>query len=132
MPPRSENADGGLLTVTAASGCWGFPSSAVLGVETFEEQPAGELPPDLLTLLGAASDGERREGRVLVVQAAGQQRKVRVQGALQLLEGATVELLPLPAEVRAASPLITHIALVGGKPKLFVVSPERLLEVLRG
>jgi hypothetical protein len=132
MQPRSESAARGLLTVTAEGGSWGFPSSAVLGVETVAEQPAGELPPDLLTLLGAASTKSPREGRVLVVQAAGQQRKVRVEGTLQLLEGAAVELLPLPAEVRAASPLITHIALVGGKPQLFVVSPERLLEVLRG
>jgi hypothetical protein len=118
--------------VTAESGSWGFPSSAVLGVETFEEQPVGEPPPDLLTLLGAASSAGQPQGRVLVVQAAGQQRKVRVRGTLELLEGATVELLPLPAEIRAASPLITHVALVGGKPKLFVVSPERLLEALRG
>jgi hypothetical protein len=92
----------------------------------------GEPLPDLLTLLGATNSAGQREGRVLVVQAAGQRRKVRVLGTLELLEGAMVELLPLPAEVRAAAPLITHVALVGGKPKLFVVSPERLLEALRG
>ena len=132
MQPRSEQPRrvGALLTIASEAGNWAFPSAAVLSVETAERQQA-EPDAELLALLGAPSPASVHEARVLVLEAGGERRRVRVHGALELLEGAAVQLLPLPPEVRATSPLLSHVAVVDGKPTSFVVSPERLFESLR-
>lgn len=130
MPLHSKSAasSSSLLTVESAAGCWAFPSAAVLGVETNDEHPNDE--PDLLALLGAGSSQALGGARVLLLAADGAQRRVRVHGALKLLDGVGVELLPLPPEVRAVSPLLSHVAVLEGKPTCFVISPERLLASL--
>lgn len=132
MLHRSEGAAGAsaLLTIWTEHGQWALPCSAVVSVETAAAAPTAEPPFDLGALLGAPSSAPARDDRVLLVQAGQRRRRVRIAGQLHLVEGATVQLLPLPPELRRVSPLVSHLATVGGKPTLFVVSPERLLESL--
>lgn len=131
MAHSSEPITRSLLAVSGASGCWAFPSASVLSVELPSDTPGAEPPPDLAALLGVVSSSAEEEARVLVVRAECGQHRVGVRGSLKLLDGGSVQLLTLPREVHAVSPLISHIAVVDGKPSLLVVSPERLLESLR-
>ena len=124
-----------LLTIQGEGGAWGIPSSAVASVQRAGSGAAAcgdatrEAPLDLLTLLGVAAKPEARaNSRVLVLEVAGQRASLLVHGALQLAEAAVSELLPLPAAVQAQTPLLSHLAVIDGKPALFVVSPERLLQ----
>jgi hypothetical protein len=132
MLQRSSGAPAAaaLLTIWTEHGQWALPCSAVVGVETAAAAPTAEPPFDLGALLGAPSSEPARDDRVLVVQSGERRRRVRIAGQLHLVEGAAVQLLPLPPELRRMSPLVSHVATVGGKPTLFVVSPERLLESL--
>jgi hypothetical protein len=121
-----------LLTIHGAGGVWGIPSSAVSSVE-LPDAIATDGPPELLTLLGVATPTDSNErARVLVLEVHGQHVQLLVHGALQLAEAAATDLLPLPAAVQAITPLLSHLAVIDGKPALFVVSPERLLEAARG
>jgi hypothetical protein len=138
MQPRAEGAPTGtaLLTIQGEGGAWGIPSSAVASVQragaSAEADAGTEAPLDLLTLLGVAAAPEARaNSRVLVLEVSGQRASLLVHGALQLAEAAASELLPLPAAVRAQTPLLSHLAVIDGKPTLFVVSPERLLQAAR-
>jgi hypothetical protein len=138
MQPRAERAPTGtaLLTIQGEGGAWGIPSSAVASVQRADASAEGdagtEAPLDLLTLLGVAAAPEARaNSRVLVLEVSGQRASLLVHGALQLAEAAASELLPLPAAVRAQTPLLSHLAVIDGKPTLFVVSPERLLQAAR-
>jgi hypothetical protein len=117
-----------LLTIRAATSAWGIPSSAVLSVDAFARAD-GEPPPDVLALLGAAAASTEDEARVLRLRVGGQRLEVLVRGALGLIEAAADELLTLPAALQGFTPLVSHIALVDGKPSLFVISPERLMEM---
>ena len=45
------------------------------------------------------------------------------RGALSLIRPAPGELLPLPAAMQRLAPLVSHIAVVNGKPSFFVLSP---------
>jgi hypothetical protein len=119
-----------LLTIRGEAFAWGMPSSAVIGVEAFE-RVSGEAPPDMLTLLGAASSLPEHEARVLRLRIGQQRLAVLVRGTLSLVEASPDDLLALPAALAGRTPLISHVALVDGKPSLFVVSPERLLEACR-
>ena len=133
MPPRVEppSAATRLLTIHGASGVWGIPSVVVTGVE-LPNAVAATDPPDLLALLGVATPSQTNEhARVLSLDVRGEHVQVLVHGALQLAETAAVDLLPLPAAVRAVTPLLSHLAVVDGKPALFVLSPERLVEAAR-
>ena len=131
MQPLAEpNVTSALLTVESGTGVWALPSAAVTRVEAFdaaESEPAA----DLLELLGVPSTTPAGDARVLVMQVFEQRLRILVRGALKLLEAGAASLLPLPDAMRAASPLVTHLAVVAGKPALFVVSPERLLQALR-
>jgi hypothetical protein len=123
-----------LLTIQGEGGAWGIPSSAVASVQRVVAgaDADGEAPLELLTLLGVpTAPAALANSRVLVLEVSGQRASLLVHGALQLAEAAVSELLPLPAVVRAQTPLLSHLAVIEGKPALFVVSPERLLQAAR-
>lgn len=134
MQPRAEQvrSRAPLLTIRTASGAWGIPSSAVASVEQPGEA-AAEGMLSLHTLLGVdvpiASAGQ---ARVIMLEVSGERLPLLVHGALTLVETTAGDLLPLPAAVQSLTPLVSHVAVVDGKPALFVVSPERLLEAARG
>lgn len=119
-----------LLTIRAGDARWAFPSAAVASVEPFDADSA-ETALDLLPLLGTSAAALFEAWRVLVLVLDNEQLRLLVRGALDLTELPARSLLPLPAELTSASPLVTHVALVDGKPSLLVVSPERLLSVAR-
>ena len=136
MQPRAERTSTStrLLTIHGAGGVWGIPSTSVASIE----QPpadAAATPPELLALLGVGvptpSDASQR-ARVLVLEVDGERVRLLVHGALELAETAAADLLQLPAAVRAMTPLLSHLAVLDGKPALFVISPERLLQAARG
>jgi hypothetical protein len=134
MQPRVERAptSTGLLTIHGAGGAWGIPSAVVSSVE-LPDAIATTGPPDLLALLGVAAPAHSNEvARVLVLEVQGEHLQLLVHGTLQLAEATATDLLPLPAAVQAMTPLLSHLAVVDGKPALFVVSPERLLQAARG
>ena len=134
MQPRAESASGRapLLTLSNASGTWGIPSAAVASVE----QPSSALASStlsLLDLLGVALPSAAAEpARVLVLQVGDERLPLLVHGTLTLVETTAGDLLPLPAALQSLTPLVSHLAVVDGKPALFVVSPERLLQAARG
>jgi hypothetical protein len=127
--PRST----ALLTIHGQSGAWGIPSIAVAGVQRLEASST-EPPIELLSLLGVAS-APRSEAldhaRILVLEVAGERVSLLVHGALQLAQTSVDDLLPLPAALQTLTPLVSHLAVIDGKPALFVVSPERLLAAAR-
>jgi hypothetical protein len=82
-------------------------------------------------LLGMPAPGDDGSQRVLLVRAGGERARVLVQGTLALLETSSANLLPVPASLSQLSPLVSHVAVIDGKPALFVVSPERLLRASR-
>lgn len=133
MLPQAEPklSRASLLTIDSARGSWGIPSSAVASVAQASPQ-AAEATQSLLALLGIeAPNGALLEARVLVLQVGSERVSLLVHGALTLLDATAADLLPLPAAVRRITPLVSHLAVVGGKPALFVVSPERLLQAAR-
>lgn len=140
MQPRAEGAPTrtALLTIQGEGGAWGIPSDAVASIQRAAAVADasvgadGEAALDLLTLLGVtAAPEDRADSRVLVLDVAGQRARLLVHGTLQLAEAAVSELLPLPAAVRSQTPLLSHLAVIDGRPALFVVSPERLLQAAR-
>ena len=134
MQPPAERTSTAtrLLTIHGAGRVWGIPSTAVASIE----QPpadAAAAPPELLALLGVATPTDANQrARVLVLEVEGERVNVLVHGALELAEAAAADLLQLPAAVRAMTPLLSHLAVLDGKPALLVVSPERLLQAARG
>ena len=120
-----------LLTISSASGTWGIPSSAVASVEQ-SRAALGSTTPSLLELLGiAVPSAATEQARVLVLQVGGERLPLLVHGTLTLIETTAEALLPLPAAVQSLTPLVSHLAVIDGKPALFVVSPERLLQAAR-
>lgn len=115
-----------LLTVQLGASAWAIPSSAVLSVASVSEGEPDDAP-DALALLGLEACGGESTRRVMVVSARGEQARLLVRGALGLREATPQELLPLPSELAASAPLVSHVAVLDGKAALFVVSPERLL-----
>lgn len=132
MQPLAEPrlGRGPLLTIDSASGRWGIPSAAVASVEPASAAVA-EATVSLLTLLGVATPRESLQPRVLVLQVGAERVPLLVHGALTLLDASATDLLPLPAAVQLVTPLVSHLAVVDGKPALFVVAPERLLQAAR-
>jgi chemotaxis signal transduction protein len=132
MQPRVERAAStALLTIHGDGGTWGIPSTAIASVQRWAGN-ANQTPVELLSLLGVATpNASQQHARVLVLEVQGERLSLLVHGALQLAETAADDLLPLPAAVQSLTPLVSHVAVIGGKPALFVVSPERLLEAAR-
>jgi hypothetical protein len=123
--PRSTT----LLTIRCGDSCWALPSSAVAEVERLAAGASTDAP-DALELLGLPGtlDDARR---VLVVRTAEARARFLVRGTLALAEATPGMLLPLPDELAHAAPLVSHVAVLEGKPSVFVVSPERLLRAGR-
>jgi hypothetical protein len=118
-----------LLTIHGDGGTWGIPSAAVASVRANDPS---ETPVGLLSLLGVATPPDASErARVLVLEVLGERLSLLVHGSLHLAETAADDLLQLPASLQTLTPLISHLAVIDGKPALFVVSPERLLEAAR-
>jgi hypothetical protein len=134
MQPRAERTTTStrLLTIRGSAGVWGIPSAAVASIEPLRAD-AATLPPGLLALLGVATPTDANQrARVLVLEVEGERVPLLVHGALELAEAAAADLLQLPAAVRSMTPLLSHLAVLDGKPALFVISPERLLQAARG
>ena len=134
MQPRAERTSTStpLLTIHGAGGVWGIPSSAVASIEPAHAGSAA-VAPELLALLGVATPTDANQrARVLVLEVQGERLQLLVHGALELAEATSADLLQLPAAVQAMTPLLSHLAVIDGKPALFVVSPERLLQAARG
>lgn len=131
MPTPAEPAplSTTLLTIRCGDTCWALPSSAVAEVERLASDARTDAP-DALELLGlpGALDDARR---VLVVRAAEERARFLVRGTLALAEATPGSLLALPTELATAAPLVSHVAVLEGKPSVFVVSPERLLRAGR-
>jgi hypothetical protein len=87
---------------------------------------------DVLTRLGITASGVPEVARVLVLRVGGRELRLLARGALTLSEAGPDRLLPLPRALALSAPLVSHVALVDGKPSIFVVSPERLLLTLGG
>lgn len=135
MQPRADLRPlaSALLTIHGHGGAWGIPSIAVASIERFTTS-AGEPPLELLSLLGVPAPAPSplaEHARVLVLDVQGERVSLLVHGALQLAQTAAEDLLPLPASLQTRTPLVSHLAVIAGKPALFVVSPERLLEAAR-
>lgn len=131
MQPRADSRPlpSALLTINGQGGAWGIPSIAVASIERFTATK--EAPVELLSLLGVAAPAPSDDARVLVLDVQGERLSLLVHGALQLAQTAAEDLLPLPASLQTQTPLVSHLAVIDGKPALFVVSPERLLEAAR-
>lgn len=130
MPARAEArpAATGFLTIQADDRIWAIPSQAVVGVEAPDER-ASEPAIELLALLtGAPHSGESR--RVIVLELSGQRVRLLAPGLLGLSDVEPQNLLPLPDALLRSAPLLSHVALVDAKPRLLVISPERLLRAL--
>ncbi len=132
MPGPAEGVPppGALLIIRAGQSSWAIPSSAVFNVER-PGSGSGSAALDVLALLGRSSgDGDLSE-RIVVLQVGAEHVRLLVRGELRLAESRPTDLLALPPALRRASPLISHVAVVDGKPAVFVLSPERLLHASR-
>ncbi|HEY6079391.1 MAG TPA: hypothetical protein VIW29_11340 [Polyangiaceae bacterium] len=145
MQPAAERKGTSLLVVRDAERCWAVPSALVLAVQRRGDW-AGTVPLDPAELLGAgsrlsgagASAPDARsaaagdEARVIVVGTEQQRVPLLARGELALLQLAEGALLELPEPFPGLAPLVARLALEDGAPSIFVLSPERLLEVVRG
>jgi hypothetical protein len=124
FPAEPQRAATALLT------SWAIPSAAVASVQPLGSSAA---PPelDVLALLGVFVEDAALTPRVMVLRHGHERVAVLARGALKLAEAAANDLLPLPPELLACAPLVSHIAVVNGKAALFVLSAERLLHAAR-
>ncbi len=128
-PAKQHPAATALLTVHGAGHAWAIPSSAVAAVEALADTGGASVPLDVLALLGETPTVTSHASRVVVLRVQGEELRLLVDGVLTLTETKSSNLLPLPPAVQSATRLVSHIAVLDGKPALFVLSPERLLEV---
>src|ERR1041384_5413798 len=98
-----------LLTVHARAGSFAIPSAAITSVERLPSGTPSDAP-DALGLLGMDPGEEESARRVVVVSANGEEARILVSGAIALTDAAPEELLPLPPELAAAAPLVSHVA----------------------
>lgn len=122
----SRRAPTSLLAIHAGEISWAIPSAAVASVQPLS--PSATRPGlDVLALLGVPLTDATLTPRVLVLRLGDDRVAVLVHGTLALAETADRDLLPLPLELAESAPLVSHVAVIGGRPALLVVSPERLL-----
>jgi hypothetical protein len=120
-----RHESGALLTVAGRHG-YALPGASVLGIEHVRDWQ-GEAPFDVLPLLGIETAGLPTEEQRIALLNAGERRlPLLVRGTLALIHPAPGELLSLPHAMKSLAPLVTHIAVVNGKPSFFVLSPARL------
>lgn len=133
MPARADaqQATAALLTIDAGSTVWAIPSGAVANIEPYTEADA-ETIADVRALLGAGPVDPSQVPRVLTVRVSGQALRLLTRGALRLRTIAVADLVPLPPVLVRETSLVTHVALIDGKPALVVISPDRLLLALHG
>lgn len=145
MQAVAEASQASLLVVRDAQCSWAVPSALVRAVERRSDW-AGTAPLDPAELLATspalarhglddarlAQSGAEQEARVIVVGTEQQPVPLLARGALALLPIAAEALLVLPEPFPALAPLVAQVALEDGAPAIFVLSPERLLEVVRG
>ena len=116
---------GALLTVAGRHG-YALPGACVLGIEHLRDW-RGEPPLDVLRVLGIEVAGlPADEQRVALLVSGDRRLPLLLRGALALLQPAPGELLLLPHAMQTLAPLVTHIAVVNGKPSFLVLSPARL------
>jgi hypothetical protein len=129
LSAERSSESGALLAVAGPRG-YALPGACVLGIEPLLDWQ-GEEPLDVLPLLGIDATELPSDGQRVALLDAGERRlPLLVRGALTLIHPAPDELLPLPTAMQAFAPLITHIAVVNGKPSFFVLSPARLAQAL--
>lgn len=129
-PAEPQRAATTLLTIHAGGTSWAIPSAAVARIQRLS--PTASPPElDVLSLLGVEVVDPELTPRVMVLRDGREQVEVLARGALALTEAGARDLLALPAELSASAPLVSHIAVIDGKPALFVLSPERLLHAAR-
>ena len=129
MPPAADAAfhRTALLTIEAAGYGYALPGDAVLALEHVRDW-TGEPPLDVLGLLGLPPPHveEVVDSRVAVVASGERRRALLVRGRLTLMHPRADELLELPAALQPLTPLISHVAVVNGKPTFYVLSPAQL------
>jgi hypothetical protein len=125
LSAERRHESGALLTVAGPHG-YALPGGCVLGIEHLRDWQ-GEAPLDVLPLLGIeAAALSTEQQRVALLDAGERHLPLLVRGALALIHPGPGELLPLPRAMQSLAPLVTHIAVVDGKPSFFVRSPTRL------
>lgn len=124
-----RSAGTALLKIGVGSRGYAIPSACVLGIERLCDWH-GEAALDVLPLLGIAAPAsllDASDARVALLDAGEQPLPLLVRGALTLIHPAAGELLALPVAMQKL-PLVSHIAVVNGKPSFFVLSPVRLAQ----
>ena len=126
MQPSAELRGAGALLTIEGRHSYAVPGACVLGIEHLRDWH-GEPPLDVLPLLGIeAAEADADTARIALLDTGERRLPLLVRGALALIHPAPGELLPLPAAMQSLAPLVSHIAVVNGKPSLFVLSPARL------
>jgi hypothetical protein len=127
-PSADFRSDGALLTIEGRPS-YAIPGACVLGIKRLHDWE-GEAPLDVLPLLGIEAAGPDTEtARVALLDTGEWCLPLLVCGTLSLIRPAPGELLPLPAAMQSLAPLVSHIAVVNGKPSFYVLSPARLAHV---
>jgi hypothetical protein len=117
-----------LLVFDGADHRWALPVAAVAAVEKLGDW-RGAPPLDALGLLGdVAVRSATDERKVLVLRHGKRQLPLLVCGHISLVQSTPEALLDLPKALRRCAPLVAQIALVAGKPRLFVLAPERFFQ----
>jgi hypothetical protein len=116
-----------LLTIEAAGGGYAIPGAAVIALEHLRDW-TGETPLDAAALLGLgpAEVEADVEARVAVLETGERRVALLMRGKLTLIHPKADELLALPPAMHSLTPLVSHVAVVNGKPAFFVLSPARL------
>jgi hypothetical protein len=131
-PAEFHSESTALLTVEAGRHRYAVPGACVLGIEQRRDWH-GDPPIDALALLGLTqtTDSVDGEARVAVLDAGDTRVPLLVRGTLTLIHPGEGELLALPAAMHSEGGLISHVAVVDGKPSFFVLSPALLARASR-
>jgi hypothetical protein len=133
MQPSAEfrSASTALLTIETDAHGYAVPGACVLGIEHGRDW-RGEPPLDALALLGLSAPSVLDEdARVAVLDAGDERLPLLIRGTLTLIHPAAEELLVLPPALQSLNGLVSHVAVVKGKPSFFVLSPVLLARARR-